>query len=181
MNAKFIAEILGGLAILKFFPSDDQARTAIFNLVCSMATTEDQVRWLVKRTVALHNEWPGPKELRAVFCSKFKPRDGVEAHSQIYLEGIPSEKPEALTLPVGGQKALPSGAEISAAPTLGIAIRDLARAKDLTRIGQPVPRVRDIPLVQITDANRITEEDVRREVDRLREQRARQELGGDIA
>jgi hypothetical protein len=46
---------------------------------------------------ALYDKWPAPHELRAVLCSKFKPKDGIEADSadQRYIEdGIPSDRPQ---------------------------------------------------------------------------------------
>ena len=94
MNVAEVTATLARLRMLKYFPADKNAHTALVGLVCSMATTEDQVRWLVRRTLALYNEWPGPLELRAVFCSKYPPRDGINAYSQIYEDGIPSEKPQ---------------------------------------------------------------------------------------
>ena len=44
------------------------------------AQSLDQVEWLVARTVLLCNEWLRPPDpARQIFCSKFKPRDGIEA------------------------------------------------------------------------------------------------------
>jgi hypothetical protein len=39
----------------------------------------------------LYKEWPGLREVRAVFCSKFKPRDGFDVDSDVYLDGVPSD------------------------------------------------------------------------------------------
>lgn len=76
---------------MKFFPSDEGAKKEIMALIASMCSSDEQVAWLANRTVALHNEWPGPRELRAVLCSKFRPKDGFEVYSDVYPEGIPSE------------------------------------------------------------------------------------------
>ena len=94
---------LGGT--IKFFPSDPDARLGIAEEISEMADNADQVRWLVKRIPKLFSEWPALREVRAVFCSKFKPKDGIEVYSQVYLEGIPSEAESA-------------GYQIAAAPVL---------------------------------------------------------------
>lgn len=76
---------------VKFFPSDAQARIGIAEQIAGMASNEDQVRWLVKRIPTLYREWPPMLEVRAVFCAKFRPLDGIEADSEVYTDGIPSE------------------------------------------------------------------------------------------
>jgi hypothetical protein len=91
MVVKKVAEIVGELTLLRYFPADPIARTALVREICDMADTEDQVRWLVTRMLKLYQVWPGLGEVRATFCSKFKPRDGVERYSEIYTDGIPSE------------------------------------------------------------------------------------------
>jgi hypothetical protein len=87
-----VAEIVGELTLLRFFPSDPIARTALVREICDMAASEDQVRWLITRMLKLYQVWPGLGEVRATFCSKFKPRDGVERYSEVYPDGIPSER-----------------------------------------------------------------------------------------
>lgn len=97
VNVKRAAQIIAELGMLKYFPSSDFAQAGIVRLVCQMATTEDQIRGLVDRMLNLYNDWPGPQEMRACFCSKFKPADGIEASSAVFFEsdGIPSEKESA--------------------------------------------------------------------------------------
>jgi hypothetical protein len=132
-----IASVLGELAVLKFFPSDDGARAAILRIVVEMigadptVSPEDQVEWLVKRmTNGLYNEWPGPREFRACFCSRFKPRDGITAYSGVYADGIPSERSELAALPPAAQKKLrelPAG-EVSADPEMDDMVKRAANA-----------------------------------------------------
>jgi hypothetical protein len=96
LNPKVALEVTNELSILRFFPSGGQARAAISELLMQFCSTDAQARWLVRRVWALYSEWPGPRELRAVFCSKFPPADGIEADSTDarFLEtGIPSERP----------------------------------------------------------------------------------------
>jgi hypothetical protein len=84
MDVKRAAGKLAELTLMKFFPSEKAARAALVAQVCSFATTNEQVDWLVKRALVCYNEWPGIRELRALFCSRWKPADGMEAYSMIY-------------------------------------------------------------------------------------------------
>jgi hypothetical protein len=43
-----------------------------------MATTPEQVDWLVRAMIDQVGEWQGPTELRGVFCTKYSPKDGIE-------------------------------------------------------------------------------------------------------
>jgi hypothetical protein len=64
---------------LKFFPADPDARIGIAEQIAAMAVDEDQIRWLVARIPQLFTDWPGMLEVRAVFCTRYKARDSVEA------------------------------------------------------------------------------------------------------
>ncbi len=114
------------LGALKFFPRDVRARLTLVRLVQDMAFSDDQTKWLIRRALQLYDSWEGPKELRALYCSRWRPRDGVEAQSSVYPEGFPPERkpePKILINPHG----------ISADPELERAVRELARAKDMNR------------------------------------------------
>ena len=128
MNPEVIAELCGELALLRFFPSDQGARTALFLLVGRMCANENQVRWLVRRTLALCNEWPGPLVFRQIMCSKFRPADGITAGStSMFPEGVPSERRvEAPSL-----IPLPAGHVVTADRDLDSQVRELARRKRL--------------------------------------------------
>jgi len=97
------------MAVIPFFPSDEFAQTTIMNEVAAMCETTQQAQWLVKKMIRIYSSWPGPREMRACFCSKFRPADGFEVGSTVYPDGIPSDKeqlpqiaaPEHLSLPPG--------------------------------------------------------------------------------
>ena len=128
MNPEVIAELCGELTLLRFFPSDQGARTALFLLIGRMCSNEDQVRWLVQRTLAICNEWPGPLAFRQILCSKFKPADGIEAGAtSLFPEGVPSER----RIEAAPMIPLPPGSVTSADKELDAKVRDLARAKCL--------------------------------------------------
>lgn len=128
MNPEVIAELCGELTLLRFFPGDQCARTALFLLVGRMCSNEDQVRWLVQRTLALCNEWPGPLVFRQILCSKFRPADGINAGStEAFPEGVPSER----RIDSPARIPLPPGHVASADKELDDAVRELAQWKRL--------------------------------------------------
>ena len=101
MNLDHVLRILSGLAVLKYFPANNEAvLLALAKLCGEMCDNETQISWLVGRmTSGLYEEWPGPREMRACFCAKFKPKDGINMHSSVYLDGIPSERASQKQLP----------------------------------------------------------------------------------
>ena len=76
---KQIQAAVGRLGCLAFFPSDAAARGQIMRILARMVGTVDQLQWLCGTMVDQVGTWHGPMELRGVFCSRFKPADGVEA------------------------------------------------------------------------------------------------------
>src|ERR1700690_327808 len=135
MNPEVIAEICSELTLLRFFPGEQGARTALFLLIGRMCSNEDQVRYLVRRTLALCNEWPGPVVLRQILGSKYRPADGIEAGGTAsFPDGGPSEKPVEFP----ARPALPPGA-VSVDRQLDSAVKLLAMSKDWNR--RTVPRI----------------------------------------
>ena len=68
------------MGICRYFPSDDFRLAQIADLLIRMVENENQLRWLVSAQVNF--EWRGPEDLRKRFCSKFSPRDRIEADSE---------------------------------------------------------------------------------------------------
>jgi hypothetical protein len=79
------------LEALVFFPAAYEAQVAIAEQIARMCTTAEQSDWLVGRMLELYTRWPGPREMRAVFCSRYEPKDGIEVDSGVYADGVPSE------------------------------------------------------------------------------------------
>jgi hypothetical protein len=174
MNPEEVLDMVGELSILKYFPSDPAARIAVARLAATMANDRNQIRWLITRmTSGLYSEWPGPGEMRACFCSRYKPKDGIDIGSSVYVDGIPSERPQLAAPP---RKALPPEHVASVAASVDATVRDLAELKDMNRIA-PARRVREIHVVQVTKTNALTQEDIDRAVCELREAKARREAG----
>lgn len=91
MTVDEIVPIANGMAAMKFYPGDIDARIAIAEELAYMAKNEEQIRFVVRRALGLYSEWPGIREIRALFCSRYRPADGVECGSTVYLDGIPAD------------------------------------------------------------------------------------------
>jgi hypothetical protein len=72
---------VGALAAMKFFPSDAGARASIQEVLRSIADDRERLRWLVNALINTVPEWPGPLEVRALYCTRWTPADGLEACS----------------------------------------------------------------------------------------------------
>lgn len=124
LDVRTAKRAVGSLSLLRFFPADPEARAALAEMLAVMCPDDAACEWLVARTLQLHNEWPGPLELRAVLCSRYRPSDGVEAYSAVWPTGIPSGNPTE-------QVCLPPGRAVSSDPHLEGLIADLAMRKRL--------------------------------------------------
>lgn len=141
MNPKRILEMLAEMAMLKYFPANNDAvLIGLARLCVEMCNSESEVRWLVDRmTSGLYAEWPGPQEMRAVLCSRYKPKDGINAYSTVYLDGIPASK-EQLAISGAEQKLLPlpDGHVASRDERIDAGIHVLSRANKLmNNLGGP--------------------------------------------
>ena len=134
MNPKRIVELLGRLALLKYFPAgNDAVMEALLILVGDMCRTEAEVEWLVKRmTSGIYAEWPGPQEMRACLCSRYRPKDGINAYSTVYPDGLPPSKESRLAIGSAPMKALPEGHTMSADAGAEAAVHVLAKTNGLT-------------------------------------------------
>ena len=170
MNAKKVLGILGELRVLRFFPGDEIAMVALMRLCDAMCHNEDEVRWLVDRmTSGIYSEWPGISEMRACFCNRFKPKDGINAYSSVYPDGLPPDPtaPPRREIAAAELKALPPGRQVSADARLDRSIAMLADVKDMNRVRRP-SQTPPLP-----PEKRITQMDIDREVAKLQEAKRR--------
>lgn len=79
MKAK-IVKAVASFGCLQFFPSDAAAREEIMRLLERMVWDPQQLDWLVRVMIDRVGKWHGTVELRGVFCSRFAPKDGIEAN-----------------------------------------------------------------------------------------------------
>lgn len=157
------------LAALKFYPSEAGARSMIGSEIASMCNSDEEAHWLVREMVRRYKEWPGILEMRAVFCDRKEPRDGVCAISPAVEQLREAEQTkEMLALPAPTMRQLAAGEPVSAAQSIVDVIKAMAPKKDLNRIGLPSPSVPDIPVQRVTAANAITQADIDRAVEEAR-------------
>jgi hypothetical protein len=64
------------LAVLRCFPSDAIARAMLAEMILRTVSNTERLEWLVRVAVANCDEYPGPKQIRALYCTRFKPADG---------------------------------------------------------------------------------------------------------
>lgn len=77
---------------LKFFPADEGVREVIAEELGAICSNDSELDWLARRMVNLYRDgWPGTEEMRACFCSRYKPRDKREVFTAVFPGGIPSE------------------------------------------------------------------------------------------
>ncbi|HZF23988.1 MAG TPA: hypothetical protein VE030_11055 [Burkholderiales bacterium] len=120
------AAVVGKLALMAFFPSDPEVRAGLVAIFIEMVETDEQMEWLGSRAMRMFARWPGVAEIRALYCSRYKPRDGLESYSEIYPEGFPTERKE----PEPGRAAR-RGEPVTADPVLDRKIRTVAASKKL--------------------------------------------------
>lgn len=83
VNPKKVIEAVDRLGSLAMFPSSPGARAEIMALLERMVVNDTQLDWLVRTMIDHVGTWHGPKELRAVLCTRFRPADGIEEYSAL--------------------------------------------------------------------------------------------------
>lgn len=135
MTIEQIAPLVGELAIMRYFPGDIDARLAVAKQIACIAADVHQARWLVTRALELYAEWPGVHELRALYCSRYRPLDGKEVASVVYLDGIPPDPQIAALQQIAEARKLQIAGETTASlpafPTdsLGLIAEAVHRAR----------------------------------------------------
>lgn len=125
------------LAMMAYFPADEDTRSAIMRLLARMVPHRVALIWLVRTMVDRVGRWSGPTELRGVLCTRFRPADGIEAFST--LPGFRPEDSEAAMLDEHEQRKVgwlpPAEGErpkqISADPKMERVLRRLSEAKGI--------------------------------------------------
>ena len=170
-SAAFATEALGAIP---FFPGEQAARTMIAREIRQICRSEVDVLWLVQRMIRLYGDrWPGPLEMRRVYCNKQRPLDGIEAVgiSERFPDGIPSEHPEPTPM-----AALPAGRVASADRQIEAAIAEVAKAKRVPAANEAMPRPIPAPRIATTPEQKHFKPITRADVDRAAEEHRRQKL-----
>jgi hypothetical protein len=70
---------VGLLSSLKYFPAQGPAWVGIADVLTRLVSTTERLDWLVRELLNQVSEWPGLKEIRGLYCTKYTPADGIEA------------------------------------------------------------------------------------------------------
>lgn len=136
-----VQDAIATMSLLKFFPSGDVAVRVLIDLLIRLCSTREQLNWLVETLINRIGEWPGPAQLRALFCTRFPPADGIEGPpcelsgftpadgEQRYVE---LEAKRGVLLDSQKQRLLPGEVEtVSGDDKMQSLIGDLAAAKQM--------------------------------------------------
>lgn len=66
-------------ALLQYFPTDEVSGLIVMRLLERMVSTPEQLAWLSRAMTTEVGKWSSEKDLRGVFCSRYRPADGVSA------------------------------------------------------------------------------------------------------
>lgn len=82
------------IEMVPFFPNSVAARCAVCEEVYSFVSTQEQLEWFSKafRQIA-GTKWMGEPMLRAVFCTRYEPADGIMP--KVEVPGYATEELEA--------------------------------------------------------------------------------------
>jgi hypothetical protein len=67
------------LSNIPYAPQDPDQQDALMEAIARFADQPDGLAWAVSIAIAKWKRWLGPAELRALYCSRFRPADGIEA------------------------------------------------------------------------------------------------------
>jgi hypothetical protein len=76
-------QLMGAVAelhVLKFWPKGESEDLTMASFLDRLVTTPQQLRWLVNTLIDQVGTYDGTDQIRAVFCSQFQPKDGVQAY-----------------------------------------------------------------------------------------------------
>jgi hypothetical protein len=68
--------------------ASDVARLAVARQLREFVCNPEELEWLVREAPLRYPAWPGIREIRAMYCARFRPRDGVVVASTVYEDGI---------------------------------------------------------------------------------------------
>lgn len=93
--------------MIPFFPRTKAAQAVIISAIDGFVWTVDELNWLTDTAVNHMRKWESLAELRGLFCTKYKPRDGRREHCA--LPGFTAADSEAAYLE---QQAIDTAANI---------------------------------------------------------------------
>lgn len=103
------ADAVDELSGIRYFPRGDATvKAVIIKALCAFVGEPHQLRWLVDTANNHMREWMGIAELRALYCKRFTPADGVAVQGCL-IEGFTDDDCEtAYRERVSQRKFLPA-------------------------------------------------------------------------
>lgn len=81
------ADCMGAVVIMgrliRYFPADADTRELIALSLKSFVRSAGELKWLAHLASNVMAEWNGLAELRGLYCTRFRPVDGIEAMTSI--------------------------------------------------------------------------------------------------
>jgi hypothetical protein len=138
INQASITKALAGLRRIPFYPADGEEWLA--ETLAEMCRYEHELFWLVREARKRWKEWQSDRALRILFCTQFRPHDGIDPR-RVGDDGTIVPLPPPLC-PEDQAKVLSQGVPLLALPDprdtnvsenekLTTGIRRLAAAKKL--------------------------------------------------
>jgi hypothetical protein len=83
ISEKQATDAVARLTALEYFPSEAAARFEIARMFMRMVDDPKKLEWLVRTLVDRIGKYPGTREIRGVYCTRFQPFDGIEESSTL--------------------------------------------------------------------------------------------------
>lgn len=107
-----IGTAVAEMALMKFFPGDEFTRASLMTMLDRMCESAESVQWLGRHMCSRYAEWPGGAVVRGVYCSRYKPMDGIDGN-------LPAGD---VTFREAEQRAIDKCNEYKALPPAGMAL-----------------------------------------------------------
>ena len=82
-TSKHLEAAVAELGAIPFFPSDAASQLVIARHLAKFVGGVAELRWLVDSAVTAMQRWGGIPELRGLYCTRYKPEDGIEANCSL--------------------------------------------------------------------------------------------------
>lgn len=69
--------------MINFFPKGELATAQLAVLIDRMVDTDEHMDWLTTAAISTIPKWQGFAQLRGIYCSRFKPKDGFVVQSDM--------------------------------------------------------------------------------------------------
>lgn len=79
LTPEAVARAVDDLCLLRFAPGES-SRPSLIRLLARLCADDGQLAWLAQEVLRRHDEWPGPRELRAMCEGHHTPADGIRGY-----------------------------------------------------------------------------------------------------